>query len=69
MSVEQSGEMQYRVVAPLLAGSGDYSPAYALINTNKVVKKIKKITYIIIKGNLYIAFTHYFATLSPLVHN
>ena len=35
MSVEQSGEMQYRVVAPMLACSGDYSPIYALIATNK----------------------------------
>jgi len=35
VSVEQSGEMQYRIVAPLLAGSGDYTPVYALIATNK----------------------------------
>jgi len=35
VSVEQSGEMQYRVVAPMLACSGDYSPIYALIATNK----------------------------------
>jgi len=35
VSVEQSGEMQYKVVAPLLACSGDYSPIYALIATSK----------------------------------
>eukprot|EP00088_Acartia_fossae_P010441 TRINITY_DN1520_c0_g1_i10.p1 TRINITY_DN1520_c0_g1~~TRINITY_DN1520_c0_g1_i10.p1 ORF type:complete len:617 (-),score=164.86 TRINITY_DN1520_c0_g1_i10:543-2393(-) len=35
VSVEQSGEMQYRVVAPMLACSGDYTPIYALIATNK----------------------------------
>jgi len=35
VSVEQSGEMQYRVVMPMLACSGDYSPIYALIATNK----------------------------------
>ena len=27
--------MQYRVVAPMLACSGDYTPIYALIATNK----------------------------------
>jgi len=35
VSVEQGGELQYRVVAPLLAGSGDYTPVYALIATSK----------------------------------
>ncbi|XP_023344790.1 beclin 1-associated autophagy-related key regulator isoform X2 [Eurytemora carolleeae] len=35
VSTEQSGEMQYRVVSPLLTSSGDYTPVFALIATSK----------------------------------
>ena len=48
VSIEQSGEMQYRVVSPLLTSSGDYTPVYALIATSKVsyeVMVLWKLTY------------------------
>lgn len=32
---DSSGEVQYRMVAPLLSGSGDYTPVYAWVATNK----------------------------------
>ena len=35
--MDKSGEMQYRIVAPLLSSSGDYTPVYALIATSKVL--------------------------------
>lgn len=35
VTVDKSGEMQYRIVAPLLSSSGDYTPVYALIATSK----------------------------------
>jgi len=36
VTVDKSGEMQYRIVAPMLSSSGDYTPVYALIATSKV---------------------------------
>jgi hypothetical protein len=36
VTVDKSGEMQYRIVAPVLSSSGDYTPIYALIATSKV---------------------------------
>eukprot|EP00092_Neocalanus_flemingeri_P008158 GFUD01008798.1.p1 GENE.GFUD01008798.1~~GFUD01008798.1.p1 ORF type:complete len:304 (+),score=66.27 GFUD01008798.1:669-1580(+) len=35
VTVDRSGEVQYRIVAPLLSGSGDYTPVYAWIATHK----------------------------------
>ena len=32
---DRSGEVQYRIVSPLLSGSGDYTPVYAWVATNK----------------------------------
>ena len=35
VTADRSGEVQYRIVAPLLSGSGDYTPVYAWIATHK----------------------------------
>jgi hypothetical protein len=40
VTVDKSGEMQYRIVAPMLSSSGDYTPVYALIATSKVSNRV-----------------------------
>jgi len=35
VTADRSGEVQYRIVSPLLSGSGDYTPVYAWIASHK----------------------------------
>ena len=68
VSIEQSGEMQYRVVSPLLTSSGDYTPVYALIATSKVsfeVMVLWKLNYLVSYRMKYQIILNYNPCIRP----